>query len=134
MSPFLVSGTITGPFWPLAAWWMWAIVPVTPWVVTLPVTVPSSATRKVPLPFACVVTGGTSSAPVRLTFMAPLPGIHEGMLEHEASAATARTAKTLFIFPPLGFEGLLRESNIPAARIFQCLPSLPPRRSRTCGF
>src|ERR1051325_8872104 len=75
-----------------------------PSVLTLPVMVPSSATRKVPLPFACVLTGGTSSAPVRLTFIAPLPGIQAGILSRipaqPASAMIANAAIHRFMFPP----------------------------------
>ncbi len=69
-----------GPFWPLAAWWMCAMVPSTPVVVTLPLTVPSAFTRMVPLPLPVALTGGTSSAPLSLTLTAPLPGIQEGAL------------------------------------------------------
>src|SRR5229473_908312 len=57
---------------------MCAIVPFRPSVLTLPVTVPSSATRKLPLPLPSVFAAGTSSAPLRLTFIAPLPGIQSG--------------------------------------------------------
>jgi hypothetical protein len=96
---------MTGPFWPLAAWWMCAMVPCMPSVVTLPLTVPSSATRKLPLPFACVGTGGTSSLPVRLTFIAPLPGIQSGMLEQPARVITAAASKSFFmVSSPLPIE------------------------------
>ena len=79
---------------------MCAIMPCTPSVVTLPLIVPSSATRKLPLPFACVFTGGTSSAPVRLTFIAPLPGIQAGILSRipaqPARATIAAIANSCF--------------------------------------
>src|SRR5918911_1153778 len=84
---------MTGPFWPFAPWWMCAMVPFRPSVVTLPVMVPSCATRNVPLPFASVFAGGTSSAPVRLTFIAPEPGIQDGILSRiELHPAATRTA------------------------------------------
>src|SRR4029077_10131561 len=80
---------------------MCAMVPFTPSVVTDPVTVPSSATRKLPLPLASVFAGGTSSLPVRLTFIAPLPGIQSGILSrqpaHPASASIAAIATMRFI-------------------------------------
>src|SRR3954469_21878129 len=63
---------------------MCAIVPATPVVVTAPRIAPSSAMRKLPLPLASVFTVGTSSAPLRLTLWAPLPGIQSGMLEQAA--------------------------------------------------
>jgi hypothetical protein len=71
---------VTGPFWPLAPVWMCAIVPATFSVLTLPLRVPSSATRKLPLPVPWVLTGGTSSSPVSFTLTALLPGIQLGML------------------------------------------------------
>ena len=72
---------------------MCAIVPFTPSVVTLPLIVPSSATRKLPVPLASVFAAGTSSAPVRFTFMAPLPGIQSGILSRiPAQAASDSTA------------------------------------------
>src|SRR5688572_22467458 len=83
---------MTGPFCPLAPWWMCAMVPGTPLVVTLPVTVPSSATRKLPLPEPCVLTGGTSSAPVRLTLTAPLPGIQSGIFSRTFAQAASESA------------------------------------------
>jgi len=39
--------------------------------------------------------------------MAPLPGIHDGMLEHDANPTAARTAMTAtirFMMSPLGFD------------------------------
>ena len=60
---------------------MCAIVPCTSFVVTLPVIVPSSATRKLPEPEPGVlILGGTSSAPESFTLIAPLPGIQAGTL------------------------------------------------------
>ena len=54
------------------------MVPATSLVVTLPVMVPSSATRKLPEPEPGTLSGGTSSWPLRLTLIAPLPGIQSG--------------------------------------------------------
>src|SRR5919197_3395514 len=90
---------------------MCAMVPCTPSVLTLPVTVPSSATRKLPLPEPPLVTGGTSSAPVSLTLVAPLPGIQSGIFSrtsaHAASASTAAAntavVKVLVMMSPLSF-------------------------------
>ena len=50
---------------------MCAIVPLTPVVVTLPLTVLSSLIMIVPLPAAALCTGGTSWLPLRLTCTAP---------------------------------------------------------------
>src|SRR5882672_100493 len=95
---------------------MCAIVPLTPVVVTEPLTAPSSAMRKLPLPLASVFTAGTSSAPVRVTLLAPLPGIQSGMLEQAPSVtADAITAafKTVWFMV-----FLLEDRNTGAARIF----------------
>ena len=77
------------------------MVPFTPSVLTAPVMVPSSATRKLPLPLPSLFAGGTSSAPLRLTFIAPLPGIQSGILSRipaqPASATIASIATMLFI-------------------------------------
>ena len=69
-----------GPFWPFAPWWMCAMVPCTPVVLTLPLTEPSALTRIVPLPEPVTLSGGTSSVPVSLTLTLPLPGIQPGAL------------------------------------------------------
>ena len=74
----LVERNDDRPVLPLAPRWMCAIVPCTSFVVTLPVIVPSSATRKLPEPEPGVLTGGTSSAPESFTLIAPLPGIQAG--------------------------------------------------------
>jgi hypothetical protein len=78
------------------------MVPLTPVVVTLPLTVPSSAMWSEPLPVAEVDTGGTSSAPVSLTAFALLPGIQLGMLfsyvAQDASANAANASAAIFSF------------------------------------
>src|SRR6266436_4013393 len=47
---------------------MWAALPATPEVVTLPLTDLSMRTAMVPLPVAAVLTGGTSWLPLSVTF------------------------------------------------------------------
>jgi hypothetical protein len=53
------------------------------------------------------VAAGTSCAPLRLTFNAPLPGIQLGMLSrtpaHDASVNTAMSGRNLFMvtYPPV---------------------------------
>jgi len=70
--------------------------------VTLPLIEPSSAMRKLPLPEPEVLAGGTSSAPLSFTLVAPLPGIQSGIFSfisficaQAASAKTATIAKHL---------------------------------------
>ncbi len=74
-------------------------------MVTLPLMVPSSATRRVPEPEPGTLSGGTSSLPLSLTFIAPLPGIHAGAfsryVEQAArvkAAAMATTSFTISLF------------------------------------
>src|SRR6185436_5344076 len=95
---------------------MCAIVPLTPVVVTEPLTAPSPAMRKLPLAFASVFTAGTSSAPLRLTLVAPLPGIQSGMLE-QAPSVIAETIIAAFK-TVLVMVFLLEDRNTGAARIF----------------
>ena len=78
---------------------MCAIVPCTSLVVTDPVIVPSSATRKLPAPEPGTLSGGTSSAP-DITSIAPLPGIQSGSEEQaeSASAALARSSFAISLF------------------------------------
>jgi len=68
-------------------------------VVTLPLIEPSAAMRKLPLPEPEVLAGGTSSAPLSFTLVAPLPGIQSGIFSficaQAASAKTAAIAKHL---------------------------------------
>src|SRR4029450_7897713 len=97
---------MTGPFWPFAPWWMCAIVPSTPVVLTLPSTAPSELTRMVPSPVPEVWTGGTSSAPESFTLTAPLPasklGAYSWYVEQDASAAAAATSNSFLIELPPG--------------------------------
>src|ERR1043166_6743038 len=78
--------------------------------------VPSSATRKLPVPLPSDFAGGTSSAGARLTLIAPEPGIQSGILSrkpaHPASATTATTATMLLICcPPLDVEPTQNETG-----------------------
>jgi hypothetical protein len=75
LSFVLVKVIITGPFWPVFPWCMWAAVPAIPEVVTVPVTAahqrPLEAAwhldwliKMSAVPEALVPTGGTSWFPV----------------------------------------------------------------------
>src|SRR4030095_13631162 len=65
----------------MVARWIWAAVPLTPLVITLPLTDLPAPTVIVPVPVAPVVTGGISWLPLSATFVPPL----EDMLAHPAS-------------------------------------------------
>src|SRR5205814_319427 len=91
LSAVFASGTMTPPFLPRAASWMWAAVPATPVVVTLPWMVQSRSTVNFASPDAFVVTGGTSSLPVRVTFawLALMVDAHPATRPTRAMAASA---------------------------------------------
>src|SRR5260221_8087336 len=101
LSEVLASGMITGPLDPAAASCICAAVPAMPEVVTLPLTDLSEPTIMVPLPDAEVVTGGTSCAPLNVTFV---PDISAAPANAKTAAATIavdnlpQILATLFIF------------------------------------
>src|SRR5262245_23382172 len=118
---------------------MCAMVPATPLVLTEPVTVPSSLKRKLPLPLACVLTGGTSSPPLRLTLWAPLPGIQSGMLEQAASAVAAANIAACKTVRFIGHPPRKSETRWPLEyshaghRFFGCAQALPHSRPVPCA-
>ncbi len=84
---------ITGPFWPLAPWWMWAAVAFRLLTSTRPVTTLSPMTAIELRPEAWVFTGGTSCAPVSVSMplSAAVP-IRLSIFSILAHPPTARTA------------------------------------------
>jgi hypothetical protein len=66
---------MTGPFCPIAPWWMCAATPLTPVVLTSPVTDLSIPTAMLLVPEADVVTGGTSWLPLSTTALILLEAI-----------------------------------------------------------
>jgi hypothetical protein len=76
---------------------MCAAVAVMPAVVTLPLTDLSPLTVIVPLPVAAVVTGGTSCAPVNITFPPPLSMPAQPASIKAAAATPVNDARLIFI-------------------------------------
>jgi hypothetical protein len=95
-SPF-TSEMMGGPFCPAGARWMWAIVPAMPMVFTDPLTEPSLAIEMVPFPLACVLTAGTSCAPVSFTATSPAMAPIE-ITQENAAAAKDRAITDVIAF------------------------------------
>src|SRR6186713_265286 len=68
---------------------MWAATPTTPEVVTLPLTDLSAPTVIVPKPLAAVVTGGTSWAPLKVTWVLLVPDVPAQPAKTSAAAPMA---------------------------------------------
>src|SRR4026209_868340 len=68
---------------------MWAATPTTPEVVTLPLTDLSAPNVIVPKPGAAVVTGGTSWAPLKLTWVLLVPDVPAQPAKTSAAAPMA---------------------------------------------
>ena len=77
-------------------------MPLTPLVVTLPLTAPSEAMVKLPVPEPDVLTGGTSSVPVRLTLTVFPRPIMLFIWAQAASESAATRISSRFMHPPLG--------------------------------
>src|SRR5688572_16131536 len=104
---------ITGPLAPALPMWMCAMVPTTPSVLTLPLTVLSSFTVIVPLPEDLVVTGGTSSEPLSFTLSPvknPLVESHAPLIVSQPESARAAAAISMVNTARIRLDIVIRSS------------------------